>query len=148
MCINKGITDKDAVFIVLEHYLFFQKHTAYAVECCGHCVTIELSDIFVTFRTVIIALILVQTKIELGAVLNNGGVERREEHMVLVVEFRYGHDEQAMILARITIYNRRAGICSRTISTQQLAWQRLFEVCHQSFFESQITHRFMIKVHY
>lgn len=43
-----------------------------------------------TFRTVIIALILVQTKVELGAVLNNGGVERREEHMVLVVEFQMG----------------------------------------------------------
>ena len=101
-----------------------------------------------TFRAVIIALILVQAEVELSTMLNHCNVERREQNVVFVIELRHGHNEQTMILARITIYNRRAGICSRTISTQQLAWQRLFEVSHQSFFESQITHRFMIKVHY
>jgi hypothetical protein len=37
--------------------------------------------------------------------LHNGAVERREQHMVLVVEFRHGHNEQSMILSDIAVYN-------------------------------------------
>ena len=75
MCINKGVTDKDAVFVVLEHHFFLQNNATYAVECCRHFVTIELAYIFVTFRTVVVALILVQTEVELSTMLYNRGVE-------------------------------------------------------------------------
>ena len=76
-----------------------------------------------TFRAVIIALILVQAEVELSTMLNHCNVERREQNVVFVIELRHGHNEQTMILARVAIYDGRTSVSSRTIRSQQFTTQ-------------------------
>jgi hypothetical protein len=45
-------------------------------------------------------------------------VERRQEHMVLVIEFRYRYHQQTMVLTRIAVYECRAAISARTIGAE------------------------------
>ena len=85
MGVNKCIADKDAVFIMLEDHLFLQEYTADTIKRGRHFVTIKLTDILMTFGAVVVALILVETEVELSSMLDNCRVERRKEHVVLVV---------------------------------------------------------------
>jgi hypothetical protein len=58
----------------------------------------------VTLGTEVIALILVESEVELCSVLDYRTVEGREQDVVLVIELRHWHHKQAMILARVTVY--------------------------------------------
>ena len=138
--IFQRVANEDAVLVVLEKELLLQNHAAHTVDGSWNLVTVKLANVLVTLRTVVVALILMQTQVELGAMLNDGAVERRQQHVVLVVEFRNRYDEQAVILADIAIHNRRARVSARTVGAKQLLRQRILQVCHQSFFKSQITH--------
>ena len=57
-------------------------------------------------RTEMVALILVESQIELGTMLHHRTIERRQEHMVLVVNLRYRHYQQTVVLARIAVNKR------------------------------------------
>ena len=83
---------------------------------------------------VVVALILVESEVELCPVLNHRTVERRQQHMVFVVEFRHGNDEQTMVLARVAVDERRGAVGTRAVRTEQLTTQRLLQVGHHSFF--------------
>jgi hypothetical protein len=72
----------------------------------------------VSVRTERVALILVESQIELCAMLDYRTIERRQEHMVLVIEFRYRYNQQTMVLARIAVYESRAAISARTIGAE------------------------------
>ena len=113
--IFEGVADEDTILVVLEKELLLQNHAAHAVDGSWNLVTVKLANVLVTLRTVVVALILMQTQVELGAMLNDGAVERRQQHVVLVVEFRNRYDKQAVILADVAIHNRRARICARTV---------------------------------
>ena len=76
MGINKRVTYEDTVLIMLEHDFFFKHHATYTINGCGHLVTVELTDILVTFWTKIVALIFMQTKVEFGTMLHHCHVER------------------------------------------------------------------------
>ena len=56
------------------------------------------------FGAVVFSLIFVEAEVELSTVLDDGLVERGEKHVVLVVQFRYGDDEQTIVLSDITPY--------------------------------------------
>ena len=105
MGILERVADKDTVFVVLEYHFFLQYYTTYTIDGRGNFVTVKLSDVLVTFRTVVVALILVESKIELCSMLDDCHVERRKQHVVLVVEFRHGYHEQSVILARVAVNN-------------------------------------------
>ena len=76
------------------------------VDGCWNLVTVKLANVLVTFRTVVVALILVQAKIEFCPMLNDCTVERGKQHVVLVVEFGNGYDKQTMVLADVAVDNR------------------------------------------
>ena len=144
--INQSITNEQAVFIMLEHHLFLQDDSTHTVESCWNFVTVELTNVLVTFRAEIIALILVQAQIKLGTMLNNCHIETREQHMILIVQFGNRYNEQSMILSSVTVNNGAARIGTRAVGTKQLARQRILQVRHRSFLEFQITHSYSIKV--
>jgi CRP-like cAMP-binding protein len=90
----------------------------------------------VTLGAEVVALILVESKIELGTVLNYRTVERRQQNVVLIIKLRYGNNEQTVIFARIAVYKSRCTIGARTVCSQQFTMERLLKIGHYSFLES------------
>ena len=103
--ILQRVANQQPVLMVLEEHLLLQEHAPHPIDGSGDEVAIKLTDVLVPHRAEIVALILVQSEIELCTMLNDRDVERRKEHMVLVVDTRYGNNEQSMILARIAVNN-------------------------------------------
>ena len=68
-----------------------------------------------TLGTEVVALILMETQVELGSMLYHCHVERRKQYMVLVVELGNGHDKQSMILASVTLYHGGTRVGSRAV---------------------------------
>ena len=48
--------------------------------------TVELSDVLVPVRTEVVSLILMQPQVELRTVLNYSFIQRRQQHMVFIIE--------------------------------------------------------------
>jgi hypothetical protein len=134
MGILQGVANKDTVLIGLEDGLTLQDDTSHAVDGGGYYVTRKLTDVLVTLRAEIVALILVESEVELCSVLDDRTVERREQHMVLVVELRNGNNQQTVILARVTVYQRRRTISARTVCTKQFTTKGFLQVGHDGFF--------------
>ena len=76
MCIHQRVAYKDAVLIMLEHHFLLKQHAAHAINRGRHLVAIELADILMPFRAVIVTLVLVQSKVELRAVLDYCDIQR------------------------------------------------------------------------
>ena len=120
VCIHQRVAYKDAVLIMLEHHLLLKQHAAHAINRSRHLVAIELADILMPFGAVIVTLVLVQSKVELRAVLDYRDIQRGKQHMVVFVHTRNGHNKQAVVFAGIAIHDCRARISPRTVCTQQL----------------------------
>ena len=105
MCVNEGVAYKYPVLIVLEHHLFLQQHAADAVYGSGHFIAVELTYVFMSLWTVVIALVLMESEVELSAMLYDRHVKRGKEHMIVIVELRHWNDEQAMILASVAVHD-------------------------------------------
>jgi hypothetical protein len=106
MGIFKRIADEDTVLIVLEYHLFLKDYTTHTIEGGWNFVTVKLSDVLVTFRAEVVALILVKAKIELCPMLDDCHIKRRKQHVILIIQFGNGYDKQSVILTRITVNNR------------------------------------------
>jgi hypothetical protein len=52
----------------------------------------------------------VESEVELGTVLNNRTIKRREQDMVLIVQFRYGNNEQTVVFAGVAVNECRAAV--------------------------------------
>ena len=104
----EGVADEESVFIMLKDDFFPEDHATNAVGGGGHLVAIKRLDILVAHGAVVVALILVQTEVESGPMLDDTTVERREQHVVFVVEFRHGNHKQAVVLTCVAVYYRRA----------------------------------------
>ena len=102
--IEERIADMDTVDVALEDDFLLQEHAAHAVGPSGHLLPLEADDVLVAFGAVVFSLILVEAEVELSAVLDDGLVERGEKHVVLVVQFGNGDDEQTIVLTDITPY--------------------------------------------
>jgi hypothetical protein len=72
----------------------------------------------VSVRTEIVALILVESQVEFRSVLDDRTVERRQEHMVLIVELWYRNNQQTVILARVAVHKRRTAISARSVGPE------------------------------
>ena len=75
MGILQRIADEDAVLIVLEHHFLLQYYATHAINRGRHYVTAKLADVLMTLRAEVVALILVESEIELSTVLNHRTVE-------------------------------------------------------------------------
>ena len=69
------VTYNDTVLKMLEHHLAFQDDTTHTICCGGHLQRIKLSDILVSTRAEIVALVLVKSQIEFCAMLYHSGVQ-------------------------------------------------------------------------
>ena len=81
-----------------------------------------------------------QTKVELYSVLDHATVQRRQQHMVVIVESGHRNHEQTVILACVTVHESRAAVCSRAVCAQQLLLHHSLQVGHRGPFKLQITH--------
>ena len=105
MSIHQRVTYQDAILIMLEDHLFLEDDTTHTIEGSGHFVTIKLTDVLVTLWAVVVALILMQAKVELCTMLYHRHVEGAQQDVVLVIQFGNGNYEQAMVLTRIAIHD-------------------------------------------
>jgi hypothetical protein len=87
----------------------------------------------VSVRTEIVALILVESQVEFRSVLDDRTVERRQEHMVLIVEFRHRNNQQTMVLAGIAVYEGRTAISARPVSPEEFTTETFLQVSHHGF---------------
>ena len=71
MGIHQGVADEDTVLIMLEDDLLLQDDTSHAISCRWHLAGIKLTNVLVSVRTEIVALILMQTQVEFGSMLND-----------------------------------------------------------------------------
>jgi hypothetical protein len=117
--ILQSIADENTVLISLEDGLTFQHYATYAINRGGYYVTRKLTDVLVTLRAEVVALILVESEVKLSTVLNDRTVKRREQNMILIVELRYGNNEQTVILTGVTVYQCRRTVGTRAVRPKQ-----------------------------
>jgi hypothetical protein len=53
----------------------------------------------------VVTVILVQAQIKLCSVLNDGGVQAREEHMILLIQLGHWYYQQAVVLTSVAVNN-------------------------------------------
>ena len=75
MGIEQGVADVETEGGGIVGNFLFQQHAAYAIHPSGHFLPLETYYILVTLRAIIFALILMQSEVELCAVLDNRFVE-------------------------------------------------------------------------
>ena len=107
VCVKQCVAYEHTVVEVLEHFFFLQYHSAHAVYGGWNLVPRTLAYVFMAVRAEHSASISVQSEVEFRSVLYDCLVERRQEHMIFVVDFGHWHHEQAVILACVAIHNRR-----------------------------------------
>ena len=122
--------------MVNENLLLAQNNASHAVGGGGDVLAIELADVLVTVRAEVAIAIIMQSQVEFGAMLNHRFVQRRQQHVILIVQIRNGNHQQAMILAGVAIHNRRTMISARLVCPEYFSRQRLLKVGHQSLVKS------------
>ena len=83
-----------------------------------------------TLRAIILALILMQSEVELCAVLDYRFVERGKQHVVFVVNLGYGYDQESVIFSDIAPYEGRRTIRTRPVCNQQFLEKGILKVGH------------------
>ena len=58
VCINQSVSQQDAILIMLKNNLFLQQYATHSVKRCRHFVTIEFSNVLMSFRAEVITLVL------------------------------------------------------------------------------------------
>ena len=76
MAVYQGIANQNAILIMLEYNFLFQDNATYAIKGSWHFITIKLTNVLVAHRTIVVALVLVQAKIKLSAMLNYRNIQR------------------------------------------------------------------------
>ena len=84
--------------------------------------------------------VLVQTEVELGAVLDDGLIQRTEQDVVVLPQLRQGHHQLSVILTGIAIHQRRRVIDARTIRANHLFPERPLQIGQYRLVKIQITH--------
>ena len=56
-----------------------------------------------TFRAIVIPLVLVESEIEFCSMLDDRTIERRQQHMVLIVQLWHRNNQQTVIFTRIAV---------------------------------------------
>ena len=138
--IDERILDKDTVLVRDKHFFFRQNHTAHPIHRLGHRLAIKLSNVLVSVRAETVALVLVQTQVKRSAVLNHCLVQRRQHHVIVLIQLGDRNYQQPVLLAGVAIDDSRTMIRARLVGTQHLLGQRPLEVYHQVLVKFQITH--------
>ncbi len=84
--------------------------------------------------------VLVQTEVELCAVLDNGLVQRTEQHIVVLAQFRQREYQLPVILTGVAINERGGVVCSRAIGAYHLFGERPLQVDQQCLVKIKVTH--------
>ena len=130
VCFEQGITNKKSESIRSVNDFLLQKDATDTINPGRHFIPFEAHNVFVTFGTIIFSLVLVQSEIKLGSMLNNRLIKGREQHMVLVVQVGHGHNQQAVIFSDVATYQCSRTIRTRLIRNQEFLEQAVLKICH------------------
>ena len=130
VCFEQGITNKKSESIRSVNDFLLQKDATDTINPGRHFIPFKAHNVFVTFGTIIFSLVLVQSEIKLGSMLNNRLIKGREQHMVLVVQVGHGHNQQAVIFSDVATYQCSRTIRTRLIRNQEFLEQAVLKICH------------------
>ena len=136
--VEQRVADHQLRALVNPQQLLAQDDAAHAVgDRRGRRVG-EVGDVLVAARFVDAAET-VDSQIERLIVLDDGLVERRQQHAGLVAPADRG-DHQTVVPARIAAYDRGAHVAAAAVGREHLALQRIFEVAQFVLVESKCRH--------
>jgi hypothetical protein len=136
--VEQRVADHQLRALVNPQQLLAQDDAAHAVgDRRGRRVG-EVGDVLVAARFVDAAET-VDGQIERLIVLDDGLVERRQQHAGLVSPADRG-DHQTVVPARIAAYDRGAHVAAAAVGREHLALQRIFEVTQFVLVESKCRH--------
>ena len=136
MGIDQGVTNQNPVLVMYKNILFTEDNTSHTVGSRRDMLAIKFTDILMSIRTKVISLILMQPQVKLRTVLNYRFIQRRQQHMVFIIQVGDRNHQQAVIFACVTIYNRCTMIGPRFVSPKYLPWQRFLQINHQGLVKS------------
>ena len=93
MGIYQGITNQNSVFVVYKDLFFAENNSAYTVSCRRDMFAIKFADILMSIRTKVVSLIFMQPQVKLRTVLNYRFIQRRQQHMIFIVEIGDGNHQ-------------------------------------------------------
>ena len=134
------VFDEYAVLVRDEHLLLGQYDAAHAVRQLRDALAVKLAYVFVPVGAERLRPVLVYAQVERRVMLYHRLVERREQHMGLVVHFRYRDYEQPVLLARVAPHDRGAVVSPGFVGAQHLLGEALLQVDHEALVKSQVTH--------
>ena len=76
-----------------EQLFFLQHYTSHSVNSSRHFLAFELPDVLVTTRTESVSMIFMESQIKLSPMLDDRFIERGQQHMVFIIQFRHGDDQ-------------------------------------------------------
>ena len=85
---------------------------------------------------VIIPLVFVKSEVEFRSVLNNRFIQRREKHMILIVQVGNGYHHQTVIFPDVATHESGVAISAGPIGYQQFLKQGILQVGHLRFIKS------------
>jgi hypothetical protein len=84
--------------------------------------------------------VFMETKVELGFVLDNGFVKRGEKYEVFFTKIGDGDDEESVVFTSITTNEGGTVVSPFAVRPKHLAGERFFEVTHQIPVELNVAH--------
>ena len=138
--VHQRVLDHDLIVRAGEDHLLRQDHSADAIDGPWDGVHRVFADVLVTVGAETSAFILVKAKVEFGAVLDHGLIERREDHVVVIVQIWLRHDQQTVVFPRVAIHDGGAVIGALTVCAEHFAREGFFQVDQQRFVKFQVAH--------
>ena len=126
MSFQQRVSDENAILMMFKYFFLLQHHSTCTVNGSRNFFTFKLSYILMAIRAIVVTLILMKAHVKLSTMLDNRFIQRRQQHMVFVIQFRNGDNKQSMVFARIAINDCSAMVSSGTIRTKHFLWKGFF----------------------
>ena len=126
--ILEGVADEDSCLFLLEDIFFCQDGAADTVFQLRYRFCRELAQILVSARRHSAVLVFMHSEVEFLLVCDDRLVQRRQQHVVVVVELRLWQHQQAMVFPCVTADYGRVEEGSRTVGAQNLLVHRELQI--------------------
>ena len=139
VAVNQGVANQQLSTRVYPQELLFQHNATDTIGDGGGRCVLEVHDVLVSFRLVVVAGEFVQCKVKSLVVLDNGFIERRKHNIALIAVVD-GTNHQSVIFARVAAHNGSAHITTCTVRSEHLTFERVLQVAQTRFVEFQDRH--------
>ena len=135
IALQKGVTDEEARARVTPQKLLLNQHSAHTIGNGGGGSVLEVDNIFVTSGLVVVREA-VDSKVEGLLLVHNGLIERREQHILLILLID-GANNQTVVLTSVAAHDGSAHITTRSVGRKHLSLERILQIAQTVFIKCQ-----------